>query len=179
MNFATWDLETSNLDADFGVILCSCLKPLGKKVETLRIDDYIKYKKDRTDYSGLIEELRDRFNKIDCVVTYYGYRFDMPFYRSGLLLYKMGLGKNLFHIDLWYTSKFRLRFHNNRLSTLIDYLGVSKKKTPLESMAWKRAIVGDKKSLDYIVQHCSRDVQALEEVYEQLKEFITRIERRP
>ncbi len=184
MNFVTWDLETSNLDADFGVILCSCIKPLGKRVETLRIDDYAKYKKDKTDYSGLAEDLRDRLNEVDGIITYYGQRFDMAFLKSAYIAYDITPHRPVFHADLWFISRYKFKLHNNRLVTVIDYLdngkrGLFTKKTPLRGLDWKKATTGDKKALDNVAQHCRADVEALEQVYEVYKPYINRLERRP
>ncbi len=45
------------------------------------------------------------------------------------------------------------------------FLKLSNEKTPVEGRIWKRAAVGHRPSLKYIVTHCKADVLVLEELY--------------
>lgn len=38
MRAASFDLETTNLNGNFGIILCGCIKPFDKSVVTFRAD---------------------------------------------------------------------------------------------------------------------------------------------
>src|SRR3990172_12324316 len=60
-----FDLETTNLKANFGEILVGCIKPRGKKAEV--------YAADETFGDGfLVEELAERLLDFDYIVTWYG-----------------------------------------------------------------------------------------------------------
>jgi len=75
------DIETSDLKADFGIVLSWCLK---FKNEKFIYSDVITKKdiENRTFDKRIIESLLKELEKVDIVVTYYGTNFDIPFLRT-------------------------------------------------------------------------------------------------
>lgn len=173
------DLETSNLNADYGVILCGVFKPLGKQSEVIRLDHSPDYKKKPWDDSWVVKQLAKYISqhKVDILVTYNGSMFDVPFLNARAMLTDINLRENFVfkHIDLYWIARKKIHTHDNKLDTVARFLKCHTSKTHIEGDCWTRAMTGDKKSMDYIVEHCVKDVKVLEEVYEKMKPFIKQI----
>lgn len=163
----SFDLETSDLAADVGFMLCMGYKWLHEpKVRMLRIDQFAGYRKDTTDDRKLVTAARAVFDEADLVVSWYGRNgaFDEPFLRTRLVAHGLPpLAPKLFW-DGQQKSRGYLRMRNNRLANAGSLLG-GNNKTAFHGPTWMRAIAGQKKALDYIVAHCIIDVEQLERVY--------------
>lgn len=160
-SFCMFDIETTNLDADIGEMLCACIKPLGKPVKTFIVDT-------RNGDGSLAASLRNELAAYDYIVSWYGTRFDMPYLTTRLLAAEedpLGYAR---HIDLYYTARFKLKLHSNRLAAVGEFMFGKTQKTRVIGPIWLRAIRGDKEAMDYIVKHCRKDVRELEQVFCQL-----------
>ena len=175
MNILAWDLECSSLSADFGIILCCGSKVVGKgKAEVLNILDYLDESKDliRAE-KRLLKDISTRLLDCDVWLTHYGTWYDTVFVNTRLLYHKLPvLPANFAHLDTWKISRNRLKLRNNRLITISEFLGTKHDKNAIKPEQWIRALGGHRKSMDYIVDHCRRDVLVLEEVYERLKPLV-------
>jgi hypothetical protein len=78
MRIATWDIETTHLKPNFGVVLCGAIKEYGKEPKL-----YAKKEKGKND-KALICTLRDELEKYDILVSYFGLNFDLKFLNSKL-----------------------------------------------------------------------------------------------
>jgi len=56
--------------------------------------------------------------------------------------------------------------------TISEFIGTKDEKNAIKPEQWIRALGGHRSSMDYIVEHCRRDVLVLEEVYERLKPLV-------
>lgn len=184
MLFCTLDIETSNLNADFGFVLCAVIKPYREKHKVFRIDDYPEWIDARYNDKPMVEALVNYLNTFDGVITYYGRWFDIPFLNSELFAYELPGIKDMFHVDMHQVVKYNLKLHNNRLQTLIEYFNtfpVGKKhieeKTHINALYYRKAITGDKTGIDELVKHCVKDVKALEQCYDVLKPKIRSIHK--
>lgn len=177
MRTCVFDLETSGLSADFGILLCGVVKEIGKKAKVFRLDDYTDWNKKRFDDSKLAQAIKKELESYDIAVSWNGYRFDTPFLNSRLKWHNKELivrGKPR-HIDLMYQAKYKLRLHDSRLDTVARFLGCDNEKTRLDGLNWVRAMTGDRKSFNVIVKHCVLDCKVLEEVFNKLKGGIQNI----
>lgn len=174
MRLISWDLETSNLNADYGVILCAGWKVVGEgRPHIISIRDFPLYEKDPTNDREVLKALSDVLLTADCWLTWYGTYFDIPFLNTRLLYHGLPIvPPNHAHIDGWKTSRNRLKLRNNRLNTVQDFLGLANEKDAVKGPIWIRAISGDQRALRYIESHCRKDVLVLEEAYERLKPLI-------
>jgi uncharacterized protein YprB with RNaseH-like and TPR domain len=115
--------------------------------------------------------------KYDIIYAHYGSdrRFDIPFIRTRALKHNMeGLipkRNQLFIMDTYPISRNKLKLHSNRLDSIGEHLGCKTGKTRLSPNMWQRAAIGDKKALDYIVDHNKKDVQLLEEIHKRIGVF--------
>jgi len=177
LKFVSLDIETSNLNADFGFVVCVVAKEYGKeKMDIFRIDDYKVWKKARYNDKPLVKDVREYLQEYDGLITYNGRNFDLPFLRSQLICYGLEPMKDMFHVDVFYITKYRLKLHNNKLNSLICFLNSTRsgkkkieEKTYINSMYYRQAITGDKSGINKLVEHCKKDVKALEQCYELLK----------
>jgi uncharacterized protein YprB with RNaseH-like and TPR domain len=163
------DIESSQLNASFGIILSVCIlddqKTLFKRVispEELRKGIF-----DRV----LCEELCKEMRKYDRLIGYYSERFDMPFIRTRCLFHKldMPLFKEIKHTDLWKIVRNKLKIHSNRLGAVAPFFGIKAKEHPLTPSVWIRALSGDKEALDFILTHNIEDVHTTRELYHLLE----------
>lgn len=157
--FAFFDIESTNLDADIGEILCACIKPMGGKIES--------FSSPRND-NEIIEHIRDGLARFDYVVAFYGSRFDLPFLNTRLLANRMRPITSIRLSDPYYAAKFNLKLHSNRMEVVNEFLHGKTKKTRILGSVWNRAARGDEKALKYLIDHCQADVKILEYVFLEL-----------
>lgn len=172
-----WDIESTNLSASFGTILCIGYKWLGKpRVYVPTILDHSgdgrhKMLNDR----GLVEAFAQEWEKADMVCTWYGKRFDQPMIETKLLRYKMPPLSPKPHLDLWETAKRKFKMHSNRLQAMQEFLHTSDEKTQIDFDAWLQAAHGYPPAMREVVDHCRQDVLVLEQVYLRMLPWITDI----
>lgn len=163
-----WDIESTNLNATFGTILCIGYKWIDKpKVHVPTILEHSK--NGMLDDRGLVEEFARVYNEADYTTAHYGVRFDLPMIKTKLLKYGLPPLPPKPLIDTWWVARRELRLHSNRLATIAEFLGVKHAKTPIIFDDWLKAAHGDKKALKSVVHHCKMDVLVLEEVFLRLR----------
>lgn len=168
-----WDIESTNLSADFGYILSIAVKNLNeKKVRCYSVDDYPLYKKDPTSDKALLEDAYKDLSDAGAWVTWYGGGFDVPFVNTRLLSHGMAPMPPIPHIDGWRVARYKMKLHSNRLASVSSFLQIAEK-TPLDGPIWIKASAGDKKALQYIKEHNVQDVIVLEEAFNRIKPLIT------
>lgn len=167
------DIETTNLNASFGYMLCWCIKPDGDKIESHCITprEIRTHKFDER----LVHEFYEAAQKYDRLIGYYSSngRFDVPFLRTRALKWGADFpeyGDNFF-TDCYDYVKKKMRLHRNRLEVACDLLEIPSKAHRLNPDIWQKAQAGDSKSLDWILKHCQEDVTSLEQVWKRLQGF--------
>lgn len=175
MKILGFDLECSNLSADFGIILCCGFKEVGKgKPYVLNILDYLDESKDliRAE-KRLLKDISKELLTADVWLGHYACYYDVPFVNTRLLYHNLPiLPPNFALIDTWRISRNRLKLRNNRLNTIQDFLKLPTSKNAIRPEEWLRALGGHRPSMAYIVEHCRRDVMVLEETYDRLKPLV-------
>lgn len=173
-----FDLEASNLDANFGYCLAFGFKSPGGPTYCLDVSQYRGSKSEffKRDFK-MMRDIYDILTSADQVVSYYGKLFDWPFLQTRMALAglpplpPMGAA----HIDLYWTVKQNFRLNSRRLDTVATWLGCPIQKTPLNGPLWVDASAGDPEALKYVVKHCEHDVEILEWVFDRLRGYIRQI----
>lgn len=172
------DIETTNLSADLGVVLCvSYMSSRDEgEVVTLR-NDVINPKDWKAGRRGNDRELVKRANEVirnhDIIAAHYGMRFDLPFLRTRGMMQGLAVLPEKVVIDPWAVARRKFKFQRNRLDGIAKALGAPDRKTPLDLQVWRAAMLdGDKASMDLIVEHCEADVRVLAFVLDQVKPFV-------
>lgn len=180
-----FDIETSNLNANFGIVLCGVVYDVtNEKIYIVRWDETKCYKNGEYDNDReVVAKLRDLLESFDIVIGYNSSRFDIPFLRTRLLYHKERLIESVRHIDLYYLVRFKLKLHDNKLDTLAKFSNLEHQKTEVDGMKWTQALVyagtkKGKKAMDYIVEHCVLDCKVLAESFAQVKDLIGNIKFR-
>lgn len=161
------DIETTNLSADIGFILCACYKLAGADpIRATRIDLTPGYGRSRPMYDDQ-KCVRDIYkwmhdDEPDFLVTYNGGAFDLPYINSRLLKIKERVLPPFRHIDHWKTSRYSLKLHSHSLDALARHLGLKDQKTRFDTSVWQRAAYGSKEDMNSIVDHCRIDIKVLE-----------------
>lgn len=168
-----FDIESTNLAANFGYIICISYKWLGEnKVHTISISESSTFKDDPTNDRELVQRFKKIYEQADMVVAHYGQRFDKTFINTRLMIHNLGSLPRTKLFDTWRIAKDHLRLNSNRLASLISALNIRYKKTELNGSTWIKAMSGDKKSIIYVIEHCIKDVLALEQVYLKLSPLV-------
>jgi uncharacterized protein YprB with RNaseH-like and TPR domain len=175
VQITVFDLETSSLKANFGVVLCGVLKPIGGKCRALRLDDFTdKWSEDRDLVATLIDEL-----SITLIpVAHNGVRFDRPFLNARAARWALPpLNPRGRIIDPVTVARRHFAMSWNGLESLSVFLQTKHRKHPVDGGLWLRAILDhDKDAMDEIVEHCINDVLVLEEVVTQLQPYLGKIQ---
>lgn len=168
---AIWDVETSNLKPDFAVMLCAGVKPYGKEPVMLwKGRNGVNDKK-------LVKSVKDELEKYDILVSYYGLGFDLKFLNSRLLYWGYEPVKERFHIDVYRIARKLFNITPRRLATVSYFLKIEGK-DHVEGETWMRAALeGDKRAIEAIVDHCKRDTEVLEKVFDRVKGTLRSISR--
>ena len=166
-----FDIEASGLNADFAVVLCVGFKYVGEPARTTQVLNILDYPgrdliaKER----NLLVDVSAAIIQADAVLGHFSTYFDLPFLNTRLIYHKLPvLPPQISQVDTWKTARYRLKLRNNRLKTISEFLGTQEEKNAIQPEQWIRAMGGHGPSMDYIVEHCRRDVVVLEEVYQRL-----------
>lgn len=174
MRICMFDLECTNLKANYGFALCASYKyTTSKYVNTFSIFDGPEFQEDPTNDRYVIESIAEVLSNSDIIVGHYSTRFDLPYIQARLLFHGLPIvNPRIPHIDTWRIARQKLALSSNRLQAITEHLGFEDK-TALKSRIWVKAMSGDRASIEYIVEHCEQDVKVLEEVYTQLRPLMT------
>lgn len=162
------DIETSNLKANFGIVLCWCLlDDSGNLYEDwLTKDDFDSGWEDARVISNCIDVLKT----FDRVITHYGTYFDIPFLRTRAMIHGLAFPKHgeLYHTDVWKMAKSKLCLHSNRQDVIAESLYGKTVKTRISHPDWRKAMMGIQESTLNVLKHCEKDVEDLCKNYNSL-----------
>lgn len=159
------DIETSNLKANFGIVLCWCILADDDTLyqDWLTRKDVLSGNEDKRVVSSCIDTLRT----FDRVVGHYSTYFDIPFLRSRAIIHGLDFPKHgeLFHTDVWRMAKTKLCLHSNRQDVIAESLQGKTIKTRISHPAWRQAMMGNEAAAAEVVRHCQCDVKDLKKNY--------------
>ncbi len=168
------DIETSNLDADFGIIISYCIKVKGENKIYQGVINKDDLKRNEID-KRIVKKLVNDLNNFDTIVGFYSTRFDLPYIRTRALVCKIPFPNygTIKHKDIYYISRNKLKLHSNRQESVCRTILGTTEKTHLISKYWIGALRGDEQSLRYILDHNKKDVFDLERIYDKLIYFVS------
>jgi uncharacterized protein YprB with RNaseH-like and TPR domain len=173
MKIVAWDLETTDLKALMGRILCCSFHTIASdnpkeigKTKTVRLDYKPYRQEDPIDDSVLCEAIRDELEKYNCIVGWNSKLFDLPFLNARLAKAGLRQMQPQMHLDLmYYAGGVSLRIGSKKLVNVEKFFDVADGKTEISWEMWNRAAIGDKKAMAEVVHHCEQDVKVLSQVY--------------
>jgi len=165
------DIETSNLNADFGIVLSWCIKEEGGRVikRIITSDEIRQHIYDK----NLLKDFCQQARQFSRLITYYGTRFDIPFLRTRCLFWNLPFPvyKELNHSDAYIIMKHRFNLHSKRLGVVAPFFKIPAKEHPLNPEIWFRCMSGDKRALAFVLTHNTEDVVSLEGLWEKISKF--------
>lgn len=179
-NIAFFDIEATDLKANFGRLLCMSVADQFGALTTLRADDpSLRGERVRDDLK-LAQACRDLLESFDIIVGWNSRAYDVPFIDSRLIIGgdARTIRKDLMHVDpMWKAGRFSMALQSRRLDSVAQTFRLDQQKTPIEFEAWMDAAMGDSEALDYVVQHCEADVLTLRAAFNRLKPLVRTIHR--
>lgn len=153
------DIETSNLKANFGIVLCWCILDQ----EGNLYYDYLTAAdvKKGTEDKRIVQTCINTMNQFDRVVGHFSTYFDIPFLRTRAIMHGLEFPTKLYHTDVWRMCKRKLCLHSNRQDVMAESLFGKTVKTRIDHSAWRKATGGHKESVAEVLDHCVKDVDDL------------------
>lgn len=173
-----FDIEASHLKADFGFPITWYILD-DKDVYHGRTVSKDELYKGKYPDSKLMKDLVKELKNYDLIYTYWGTRFDLPFVRTRCVIQNIPFPfyGTIKHKDVFYTIKSKFNLHSKTLENACDTLLGESNKTHWMVEHWVKAIQGRQDSLDYIDDHCRRDVYDLKKLWEKVQEYAYPIAR--
>lgn len=163
-----FDIETTSLKANYGHILCWCMKDRnsGKVYSDLITRREVRDKNDIRIVKSAVREIE----KYDRVCGYYSSRFDIPFLRSRALYHQIPFPayRDLYHTDLYFMARAKFALHSNRLGAICQFFGIEAKSHPMTPELWQKAGSGNEEALNTILLHCLEDIESTDKVFDLL-----------
>jgi uncharacterized protein YprB with RNaseH-like and TPR domain len=166
-----WDIETSDLSASFGELLCfgywwhDDLEP-----QVINIYDFKGWQKlpvEQRDYY-LLQKVVEIMEDADVLVGHYSTGFDYPFVQTRCLMHKMPPIPKPIQIDTWRIAKYQLALNSNKLANIAKALGCDEQKSSLPPYIWRRAKAHDLEALKLISEYNIQDVRTQRAITEKL-----------
>jgi uncharacterized protein YprB with RNaseH-like and TPR domain len=178
MRVALLDIEATGLRGDFGMILCCVIKPIGGR-DTRQI---FKLDFDNPDLlnaeKNMLLEIKTCLEGFQGSCGYFSSRYDIPMLRTRMIYHGIKPIPKQKHLDVYFTVKRIINTSSRRMERVGDLMRVNARKdlpqkTKMDINEWiKVAFSRDKTSLGYIVDHCIADVDMLEGILEELRDFV-------
>jgi len=197
MKIAAYDIETTDLRANMGTILCCSFQqivpPIRHEPEygsgqwlpvtqpatytlSVRTEDQDQF--DPNPDRDLVNRIAAEIEEYDLVVGWNSTMFDMSFINARRLFFKDPPVHVKFHKDLmWMVGQSQNRIGSKRLASVQQYLQIEEHKTGLDWEVWKRAGKGDPEALKEVIRHCEIDVRVLAEAYWRLLPYVRNLHR--
>ena len=182
------DIETSGLTANFDIMISYAILVRNTQTEQTETRYGVINKKDvefamkKRDADlidkRILELLLDDMSDIDCLIGHWfigKHRHDIPFVRTRCAINKVSGFPHHRMVRYGDTQKWGSLIHrlsSNGLAVIADAYGVSTKKTPVKSKDWKLACLGDKKALEYILDHNIKDVKMTAKIHKHMEEYV-------
>lgn len=168
------DIEASQLVADWGIALCVGIGDDATDeiwTRTITAEELFSPTVDKKLMADVIAKMRT----YDRLIGFYAsnMRFDIPFLRTRAVIHGLdfpGYGEIVME-DIFPIVKYKFKLSSNRLANACDALLGESSKTKWLWKYWLKAIQGDKVALDYITDHCIKDVQETKKLYGKVYNF--------
>jgi DNA polymerase III epsilon subunit-like protein len=171
---AFFDLETTSLTADFGVVLCAAIKVNDGKTKVLR-QDYINpdFERDRANDRDLVVAIWNELHQADWLIAHNGLGFDLPFLNTRLAHWGCTPLPPKRLIDPVRIARRKLLLSSNRLDSIAALTPRGPRKLPLDAHTWTQAALsGCPSAMNKLARRCARDVEVLAHVFEMIKPHV-------
>ena len=173
MRVCYWDIETTDLKASFGRIICGSVYHVqSNKMVTFRLDKYVRAKtaEGMHDDQQICVDIRNEIEKANVTCGWYSKGFDIPMLNTRLIKHGDRRLKSMLHLDaIWYAKGWRgIKPNGASLAAVAEFFGLEESKQKVDADTWIDARHGSRKAMDIIQERCESDVRLTQEVTERL-----------
>lgn len=121
----------------------------------------------------MLKRLGEILKDYDRVITFYGKRFDVPFLRTRCVYHKIyfPVYQEVAHTDVYDIVRTKFKFSRRSLDMVCRFFGIDAKGHRLDHDLWLRAIAGDKKAMNWILEHNKEDVDSLRTLWHRINDY--------
>jgi uncharacterized protein YprB with RNaseH-like and TPR domain len=125
----------------------------------------------------LLEWLRAELKGCDCVVTWYGSKFDLPFILSRAISLRVDMRElpKMRSIDLYDWCREYLKLSSYKLEDVANFIGARRevefRGNDVHALSLLAAR-GNKEAMAAIMDHCKEDLILLKKIYEKLEPYL-------
>ena len=147
-------------------IICICWKWEGdSKVH------YLTWDRNQSDEKMLRTFVKE-LNKASEVIAHNGDKFDIKWLRTRCLKHRIEMFPNYQSLDTLKLVRTSFNLNSNKLNYIAEFLGLEGKMETGGIDLWKEIIFNNnQEALDKMVAYCKKDVQVLENVYNEIKNY--------
>jgi uncharacterized protein YprB with RNaseH-like and TPR domain len=164
LDFVCFDIETSNLDADFSILLSAAIKPYGCSPIVFRADSYPEWTTKRNDDHRIVADIANELRRHAIVVGHYSQKFDIPFLRAKMAKHGIEPLPQMFGIDTWRIAKNNFKVTRRSLQNLVYFFDIGEKGGVEGNLWMDAAYAGSTEAMDEIVKHNIVDTEILEKL---------------
>lgn len=169
MKIISFDIESTNLDADFGYCICFAYKELGQPPKVITIADYELHKTEPWNDRELLKDVVEIIKTADVVVSYYGKGFDWGFLNARLFAHGLEPLPEVPHVDLYWTAKRVLKISSRSMANVSEQLQLKERKMYIPRKTWVMAQGGHLPSIKELGKRCKSDTAVLEMAYMRMR----------
>lgn len=183
LTIAAFDLETSNLSGDYGVLGVAVVQPSTARAPVVyRADEICKdWAKGRSNDREIVRRVAESLASFDILIAHNGATgrgFDVPFLQSRLARWGLPAFPRKKMIDPVQIARNQFRLSSNSLESISAHLGLEPK-MKLPPSVWLEAFLdGDKRAMDRIVARCKSDVKILCDIVKVVKSYCQQLDHR-
>lgn len=111
-------------------------------------------------------------NQADEIIAHNGDRFDIKWLRTRCIFHRVPMFPKYRTLDTLKKAKAHFNFPNNKLDTIVQYLGVGAKIKHEGFDMWRKCLEGDKQALKDMIRYCEGDIIALEDAFFVMQNYI-------
>ena len=174
------DIETEDLNADYGIVFSYCFKIIGEKkiyYDIVSPEDFKKYERkingQAIEDTRIIKHLLEDLKNADRIVGHYSSGFDLPFMRTRAVICGLEFPYygDYVQSDTWMILKKKFKLSRNSLDNGVRNLTGKSNKNHLSLNLKHGIILGKKWAQDYCLEHNKRDVLDTERLYLKIRNY--------
>ena len=123
-------------------------------------------------HKHMVERAWLLLDEADAVITYNGNGYDLPHLNTEFLTARLGPPSPSHSIDLYQTVSNKFRVLSKSMRHLLDKLSLENKLKNSGRQLWAGCMKGDKACHKSMAEYNLRDVEVMEELYEELRPWI-------
>lgn len=142
---------------DHGGLLCFAAKWLGS--------NEVLFWSERDGHDTMVQAAWDVMSQADVLVTYNGFKFDVPKLNNEFLLSGLGPTAPFKHVDLMRSNRRQFQLASRKLDYLAQRTGTGHKTHHTGFQLWTDCMAGDEKAWALMERYNKQDVRLTEQLY--------------